>query len=111
MRTKFLVIAAAAASLATPALASDIPANPTDAWIYSDMNKHYLDYRTDISEARRELASDLRRANDEQDRIDARAEYRREIADAEHDFRKEMAEKGIILRRGTVTVESASLIP
>lgn len=74
--------------------------------VYTDSNSHYLDYKTDLSEARRELRSDLSRANDEGDRIDAWAEYRREIADARHDFAKEMAERGVLVnRRPSVTVE------
>jgi hypothetical protein len=74
--------------------------------VYSDSNSHYLDYKTDLSEARRELRGDLARANDEGDRIDAWAEYRREVADARHDFAKEMAERDVrVNRRGTVTVE------
>lgn len=57
-------------------------------------NKWWIDYETDISEAKRELASDLRRATDLEDRIDVREEYRREVADAKYDYRKEMAERG-----------------
>ncbi len=57
-------------------------------------NKWWIDYQTDISEAKRELASDLRRATDEEDRRDAHEEYRQEIRDARHDYRKEMAERG-----------------
>ncbi|MGB3473143.1 MAG: hypothetical protein WBA51_20200 [Erythrobacter sp.] len=60
----------------------------------NDSNPWWLDYKTDISEARRELASDLRRATDAEDRRDAHEEYRREIADARYDYRKEMAERG-----------------
>lgn len=65
--------------------------------VYSDSNPRYLDYKTDLSEARRELRNDLRNANDPADRVDAWAEYRREVADARHDFRKEMAERGVIV--------------
>jgi len=74
--------------------------------VYSDSNSHYLDYKTDLSEARRELRSDLARANDKADRVDAWAEYRREVADARYDFEKEMAERGVTLtRRPSVSVE------
>lgn len=65
--------------------------------VYSDSNPRYLDYKTDLSEARRELRNDLRNANDPGDRIDAWSEYRREVADARHDFRKEMAERGVVI--------------
>lgn len=60
----------------------------------NDSNPWWVDYKTDISEAKRELRSDLRRATDYEDRVDAREEYRREIADAKYDYRKEMAERG-----------------
>lgn len=60
----------------------------------NDSNKWWVDYQTDISEARRELRSDLRRATDAEDRFDAREEYRREIADAKYDYEKEMIERG-----------------
>ncbi len=66
-----------------------VPLSPNN-----DSNKWWLDYRTDISEAKRELASDLRRATDEEDRRDAYEEYRQEIRDARHDYRKEMTERG-----------------
>ena len=60
----------------------------------NDSNPWWVDYKTDISEAKRELRSDLARATDYEDRVDARAEYRREVADAKYDYRKEMAERG-----------------
>lgn len=60
----------------------------------NESNPWWVDYKTDISEAKRELASDLRRATDAEDRRDAHEEYRREIADARYDYRKEMAERG-----------------
>ena len=60
----------------------------------NDSNKWWIDYKTDISEARRELRSDLRRATDAEDRRDAYDEYHNEIADAKKDYRKEMRERG-----------------
>lgn len=98
-----LAVASTAIALAVPASAHD--KKPWHGPVYDDSNSHYLDYKTDLSEARRELRKDLRRANDEGDRIDAWAEYRREVADAKHDFAKEMAERGVnVNRRGTVEV-------
>jgi hypothetical protein len=95
-----IALAVAGTAFATAAQA-DVP-----RWVYSDSNSHYLDYKTDLSEARRELRSDLARANDQADRVDAWAEYRREVADAQHDFEKEMAERGItVTRRPSVSVE------
>ncbi|MEL6528467.1 MAG: hypothetical protein AAGK01_07555 [Pseudomonadota bacterium] len=60
----------------------------------NDSNKWWIDYKTDISEAKRELRSDLRRATDQEDRRDAYEEYHQEIRDAKHDYRKEMRERG-----------------
>ena len=60
----------------------------------NDSNPWWVDYKTDLSEAKRELRSDLRRATDYEDRVDAKEEYRREVADAKYDYRKEMAERG-----------------
>jgi hypothetical protein len=88
----------------SPAFAHD-GKRKLSAPVYSDSNSHYLDYKTDLSEARRELRKDLARANDPADRVDAWAEYRREVADARHDFAKEMAERGVnVTRRPTVRV-------
>ena len=76
--------------------------------VYDDSNSHWLDYKTDISEAQRELRKDLRRADSLSDRTRAWDEYRRELADARSDFRKEMAERGVYvppkMRRGRVEV-------
>ena len=60
----------------------------------NDSNKWWVDFKTDISEARRELRSDLRRATDAEDRRDAYDEYHNEIADAKKDYTKEMRERG-----------------
>lgn len=98
-KTLLSAVAAAAVFVAAPAFAYE------DA-VYTDSNSHYLDYKTSVSEAERELKKDLRRANDEGDRIDAWDEYHRELADAEHDFRKEMAERGVIIPKGRVQVEA-----
>lgn len=100
MRTP-LMIATAMTLLAAPALARDV----ATAEVFTDSNSHYLDYKTSISEAKRELRNDLAAAKDPSDRIEAMAEYEAEIADAEKDFRKEMAERGVVLPKGTVIVE------
>lgn len=100
-----LAIAGTALVVALPADAGN--KNKFAYGVYSDSNPYYLDYKTDLSEAKRELRKDLARANDESDRVDAWAEYHREIADAKHDFAKEMAERGYAVaegRRGQVTV-------
>ena len=71
----------------------------------NEMNPWWRDYQTDLSEARRELASDLRRANDAGDRRDAYAEHEREVLDGNSDYQKEMVERGYPV--GTVTYEPA----
>ena len=83
---KLALIGAGIAMLATPALAGRSE-NRDDAVPQDDSNSYWLDYKTDISEAKRELASDLRGADDESDRERAWTEYRREIADAKSDYR------------------------
>jgi len=111
--TKLAIAAAAGAALTAPALAHDrdyddpvvqaaqeadttilirgsqLPISPNN-----DSNKFWLDYTTDISEAARELKSDLARATDEEDRREARAEYVREVRDAQKDYAEEMSERG-----------------
>lgn len=101
MRTLCITAAALTAFTAAPALADDRASH-----IYDDSNHHYLDYKTSISEAKRELRKDLADADDEADRVDAYAEYEAEVADADKDFRKEMAEKGIRIPAGRVMVET-----
>ncbi|MEL6878609.1 MAG: hypothetical protein AAGL68_10995 [Pseudomonadota bacterium] len=98
MRVTIASLAIAGTLIAAPAVARDreivvrgykAPISPNN-----DSNKWWLDYKTDISEAERELDSDLRRATDEEDRRDAYEEYDQEIRDARYDYRKEMAERG-----------------
>jgi hypothetical protein len=66
-------------------------------------NNYWYDYKSDVEEAESELASDLRRADTEQDRREAWAEYNQELRDARKDYRKEMIERGY-LKRGEVTL-------
>jgi hypothetical protein len=110
MRT-LSITAAALAALTMPAItAAPALAHDRTAHIYDDSNHHYLDYKTSISEAKRELRKDLRNADDESDRVEARAEYDAEIADAEKDFRKEMAERGVRVPAGRVSVTEVSMV-
>jgi hypothetical protein len=98
-----LAVASTALAAAAPATAGDRAKRITA--VYDDSNPYWLDYKTDISEAKRELRKDPARADDEGDRIDAWHEYRREVADARYDFQKEMAERGVtVSRRGLVSV-------
>lgn len=100
MRTPLLILTLVAAVATTPAMAGkrDYGAMPDN-----ENNPFWRDYQTDLSEARRELDSDLRHATDEEDTRDAWSEYRQEVADARHDYAKEMREKGY--RRVEVRVE------
>ncbi|APL95342.1 hypothetical protein EWH08_10220 [Sphingobium indicum] len=68
-------------------------------------NKYWFNYRTDVAEARKELAHDLRHATDAEDERDAWDEYRAELADARRDYAKEMREKGY--RSGQVRVHGS----
>lgn len=101
------ILALALLGIAAPAAA--YPDDGTIDYRYAepapreDWNSYWLDYKTDISEAKRELRKDLRRAKKPSDRREAWAEYRREIADARKDYRKEMREKGYAV--GSVSVE------
>ncbi|MGV3482444.1 MAG: hypothetical protein ACO1O3_21010 [Sphingobium sp.] len=96
MQVTMIALTLGGMALAAPAIAHDSPA-PGDP-----DNAYWRDYQTDLSEARRELASDLRRARKPSDREEAWSEYRRELADARSDYRKEMIEKGYSV--GTVQV-------
>ncbi len=101
----FKPIFTAAAAFAAMTAAPAAFAGDKYEGVFDDSNSHYLDYKTDLSEARRELKNDLEGASTPADRAEVIAEFEREVADAESDFIKEMAEDGIVLRRGTVTVE------
>ena len=92
---------AAVALLTAPAAAHELSYAPNPA-PQEDNNSYWLDYKTDVSEAKRELRKDLRRAKKPSDRREAWAEYRREVADAGRDYRQEMREKGYAVGRVTV---------
>lgn len=65
-------------------------------------NKFWFDYRIDITEAQKELTSDLRRASDVEDLRDAWEEYGHELKNEREHYIKEMAERGY--RYGQVIV-------
>ena len=65
-------------------------------------NARWFDYRIDITEAQKELKSDLRRASDLEDRRDAWEEYGKELRHERIDYIEDMAKKGY--RMGEVTV-------
>jgi hypothetical protein len=66
-------------------------------------NAFWFDYRGNILEAKEELASDLRRASDIEDRRSAWEEYGDELLDEREHYVDEMAERGY--RAWSVTVE------
>ena len=65
-------------------------------------NHFWFDYRNNVGEAQKELASDLRGVSDSEDLRDAWDEYRSELSGERRHYIKEMRERGY--RYGTVTV-------
>jgi hypothetical protein len=65
-------------------------------------NSLWFDYLIDITEAQKELKSDLRDASDLEDLRDAWEEYGRELRHERIDYTEDMAERGY--RMGEVTV-------
>lgn len=65
-------------------------------------NKLWFNYRIDITEAQKELRSDLNRASDIEDLRDAWEEYARELRKERSHYIRKMAKRGY--RSGTVTV-------
>ena len=57
-------------------------------------NAKWYDYRINVTESQKELASDLKRATDIEDTRDAWGEYAHELKDNRHDYVKAMAKKG-----------------
>lgn len=65
-------------------------------------NGLWFDYRINVTEAQKELSSDLRRASDVEDLRDAWEEYAFELRDEREHYVKKMAKRGY---RGVVTVD------
>ena len=65
-------------------------------------NSLWFDYRIDITEAQKELHSDLRRASDIEDLRDAWEEYGHELRHEREHYVEDMAERGY--RMGSVIV-------
>ncbi|WP_073976341.1 hypothetical protein, partial [Erythrobacter donghaensis] len=57
-------------------------------------NRLWFDYRINVTEAQKELGSDLRRATDIEDRRDAWEEYAVELKHERVHYIEEMAERG-----------------
>lgn len=66
-------------------------------------NRLWYNYRINITEAQKELAGDLRHADDIEDRRDAWEEYARELKNERKHYVEEMAERGY--RQGQVFVD------
>ena len=93
---------AAAPMLYEEALARDEENRIINYPIAGIENSLWFDYRIDITEAQKELRSDLRRASDLEDTRDAWEEYARELRSERKHYIEEMAERGY--RMGTVTI-------
>lgn len=65
-------------------------------------NDDWFDYRIDVTEAQKELKSDLGRASDVEDLRDAWQEYASELRHERKEYIRSMAKRGY--RHGTVTV-------
>jgi hypothetical protein len=65
--------------------------------IGSVRNNFWYDYRTNVNETAKELASDLRHASDTEDLRDAWDEYRLELVHERRHYAGEMAERGYTL--------------
>lgn len=93
---------AAAPMLYEEAIARDEESRIINSPIAGIENRFWFDYRIDITEAQKELRSDLNRASDLEDARDAWEEYARELRQERKHYVEEMAERGY--RMGTVTV-------
>lgn len=103
-----LSIFAATAAQAVPTLYEEQLAREEEQRIITSPiagieNSLWFDYRIDITEAQKELRSDLNRASDVEDLRDAWEEYTFELRDERKDYVKKMAKRGY--RMGTVTVQ------
>ena len=65
-------------------------------------NSLWFDYRIDVTDAQKELTSDLRRASDTEDRRDAWDEYAHELKHEREDYIHDMAKRGF--RQGSLTI-------
>jgi hypothetical protein len=90
--------AGAAINVAQPTF-EEIEAHHEEARIFqrpiAGIENHYwFDYRTDVNEARKELAHDIGRATDMEDLRDGWEEYRGELAHGRTKYVKQMAKRG-----------------
>jgi hypothetical protein len=102
-----LVAAATTAQAALPMLYEEAFAREEERKIYQApiagvYNSRWYDYRIGVTEAQKELAADLRGADDIEDRRDAWEEYGTELAKERKHYVKTMAKLGY--REGRVYV-------
>jgi len=98
------LVAAPTAAMALPQMYEEQVAHQEEARIIRApiagiQNSRWFDYRTNINETRKELASDLRRASDLEDRRDAYEEYGNELRHERASYVKAMAKKGYRIPR------------
>lgn len=103
-----LLVLAGSAQAAMPVLYEETYANHEEARIIQFPiagihNSMWYDYRIGVNEAQKELASDLRGADDIEDRRDAWEEYTHELAKGRKHYVRKMAKKGY--RQGQVFVD------
>jgi len=97
--TAFALAAVPTAALALPMLYEEEAARLEESRIIRSpiagiQNSHWFDYRTNVNETKKELASDLRRASDTEDKRDAWDEYGSELRHERGNYVKAMAKKG-----------------
>ena len=102
-----LAATAASAQASIPMLQAEAMARAEEKLIINTPiagieNKFWFDYRIDITEAQKELRSDLNRASDLEDVSDAWEEYADELKDEREHYIDEMEERGY--RYVTVTI-------
>lgn len=95
---------ATAASAVLPMLHEEHVARAEEALIITTPiagieNSLWFDYRIDVTEAQKELSSDLRRASDIEDSRDAWEEYAHELKHERVHYVEEMAERGYRMGR------------
>ncbi|MEO0464622.1 MAG: hypothetical protein AAF127_15960 [Pseudomonadota bacterium] len=90
---------AASAQASIPMLEAEVMARAEEKRIINTPiagieNRFWFDYRIDITEAQKELRSDLNRASDLEDLSDAWEEYANELREEREDYIEEMEERG-----------------
>ncbi|MCJ2186100.1 hypothetical protein [Novosphingobium beihaiensis] len=94
-----LAVPATVAMAAVPMMYEETLAHQEEARIIHSpiggvRNAKWFDYRINVTESRKELASDLKRATDVEDARDAWGEYAHELKDNRSGYVKAMRKKG-----------------